>query len=144
MSSTDFLKRYGKKIIKHDSGCWLWVGATSNRGYGVIRKDKRLIFAHKLSYQYANGEMKKGLVTDHLCRVKSCVNPKHLEAVTQLINVRRGNVSVKKSHCYRGHALKDPNLYHFKDGNRTCKTCCAIRSKINWAKKSKLLKLQKS
>lgn len=77
-------------IPEPNSGCWLWFGATTERGYGVVVANGRSIRAHRISYETAKGQIPEGLVLDHLCRVHCCVNPDHLEAVTQLENVRRG------------------------------------------------------
>ena len=72
------------------SGCWLWQGAINNRGYGQIRIRGRLWLAHRAHYERAHGPIPAGLVLDHLCRVHACVNPAHLEAVTDTQNKRRG------------------------------------------------------
>ena len=75
--------------------CWLWTGSNNNRGYGqifgeIIEGHTKMKFAHIVSYKETNGEVPAGLEIDHLCRVRHCVNPAHLEAVTRSTNVRRG------------------------------------------------------
>lgn len=73
------------------SGCWLWVRAVSSSGYGSISVDGRIRNAHKVAYEEFVGSVPDGKVLDHLCRVTRCINPEHLQAVTQSTNVRRGN-----------------------------------------------------
>lgn len=81
-------------IPEPNTGCWLWLGAVNEHQYGVRclpagKKTK----AHRISYEMAKGPIPDGLVIDHLCRMKCCVNPDHLEAVTQSINVTRSNLA---------------------------------------------------
>lgn len=83
---------YGRKnidslYIKAPSGCWLWIGHIEN-GYGRI--GKRL--AYRVTYERVHGPVPKGLELDHICRVRSCVNPDHLEPVTKVENILRGAV----------------------------------------------------
>ena len=74
--------------IKGD--CLAWIGAKGSNGYGLITFYGRVISAHKVAWLLEKGEIPKGLVLDHLCRNRACVNPDHLEPVTQQINVNRG------------------------------------------------------
>jgi hypothetical protein len=80
--------RFWAKVAKTDT-CWLWVGAKSPYGYGRVRIDGKIQIAHRVSYALNGRELIDGLVIDHLCGVKSCVNPEHLEQVTQTENVTR-------------------------------------------------------
>lgn len=75
----------------HLGPCWLWDGCIHPvTGYGQFgAKGTRLV--HRISYQYSVGPIPKGLHLDHLCRVRPCVNPKHLEPVTPRENIARGN-----------------------------------------------------
>lgn len=85
-----------------NSGCWLWKGATAC-GYGYFRHRP----AHRFAYELYRGPIPEGLQLDHLCRVRSCVNPSHLEAVTQGVNLHRGETiaarNAAKTHCPKGH-----------------------------------------
>ena len=72
-------------------GCWLWQGATNRDGYGLTRPTgDKLRVAHRVIYEMLVGSVPEGMVIDHLCRVPACVNPEHLEVVTQQQNVKRG------------------------------------------------------
>jgi len=73
-----------------NSGCWIWLGALFPKGYGMIRWNKKVTPAHIVSYKLFRGPIPFGLQIDHLCRVRCCVNPYHLETVTGKENVRRG------------------------------------------------------
>lgn len=99
-------------------GCWLWDGATTY-GYGRFRVDNRSALAHRHSYEMHVGPIPDGLVLDHLCRVKACVNPAHLEPVTQQANVRRG-IKSQHPYCPQRH---DPNWYIDNKGARHCRDC---------------------
>lgn len=74
--------------------CWIWQRAKSPLGYGVVGvKGSRVRLAHRVFFQRHVGELKDGFVLDHLCRVPSCVNPSHLEQVTQQVNTQRGRIN---------------------------------------------------
>lgn len=72
------------------SGCWAWHGAVNTHGYAQVRVNGKKKVAHVVSYELKCGPLPAGLQIDHLCRVRCCVNPDHLEAVTPSVNVRRG------------------------------------------------------
>lgn len=118
--------------------CWLWLGAIKESGYAQIKLAGRSPMVHRVSYELAKGPIPAGLQLDHLCRVRNCINPDHLEAVTAAENVRRGTsvpgVNARKIHCKRGHQLSGLNLRIVKNG-RECKICsrAAVRQweKIN-------------
>ena len=83
---------WSKVSIPRDvmTGCWLWMGSTVRGGYGQIRDERRAKYVHRVAYESVVGEIPSGLQLDHLCRVRRCVNPRHLEPVTQKVNVGRG------------------------------------------------------
>jgi len=85
-------QRFWKKVERITSGCWIWTGALAGHGYGQIRVNRKGIYAHRWIFEVDQGSIKKGLQIDHLCRNRSCVNPTHLEAVTQQVNITRGDM----------------------------------------------------
>lgn len=111
---------WGKVDFEHE--CWVWAGTLRKDGYGVFW-DRKLVRAHRWSYQAEVGPILEGLVLDHLCRISRCVNPHHLEAVTDRINVLRGvgpaAVHAKQTVCKRGH----DDWYQRPSGGRQCRTC---------------------
>lgn len=106
--------------------CWIWTASTA-KGYGNIRADGGVRYAHRLSYELAHGPIPDGLYIDHRCRRTRCVNPAHLEAVTNAENVRRGNAGLKyrlKTHCKNGHPYDEENTVIRADGTgRSCREC---------------------
>ena len=84
--------RFLSKVAKaDDNGCTVWTGLTSRQGYARFSIGTTDFRAHKLAYVWAHGPVAEGLVIDHLCRVRHCVNVEHLEAVTHAENMRRGS-----------------------------------------------------
>lgn len=115
-----------------NSGCWLWTGVIQSRGYGTCyvgtgRADQRLRVAHRVIYERLVGLVPEGLVLDHLCRVRSCVNPAHLEPVTNRENILRGvGIAAQRSvaqKCSRGHI---DWVIRAGTRHRTCRTCRRI------------------
>jgi hypothetical protein len=89
--------RFDKQYIPvTESGCWLWIGALDKEGYGVFGINGKQKRAHRVSYEAHIGKIPDGLCLDHKCRVRCCVNPSHLEAVTNKENIRRGDTGKHK------------------------------------------------
>lgn len=117
--------RFWAKVDKNGpGGCWLWTASLIPRtGYGAFTPRSRTgISAHRWAYINTVGAIPEGLVLDHLCRVRRCVNPDHLEPVTPLENTRRGVGNGKETHCPHGHPYSGPNLY-VHAGHRSCRAC---------------------
>jgi len=109
--------------------CWVWQGS-KDKGYGRVGAGGKVYKVHRVSYEFYVGPFPPGLVTDHLCRVRDCCNPSHLEAVTSQENTRRGNVGSNFRdlvHCKHGHAFDEENTYLNKRGWRTCRMCARLR-----------------
>lgn len=118
--------RFWSKVERTES-CWLWIGSRNPSGYGILSirsapGRRTCVGAHRVAWELLVGPIAKGLEIDHLCRVRHCVNPAHLEPVTRQENMRRGERATR-SHCIRGHALSGANLYVSPGGQRGCRTC---------------------
>lgn len=113
--------------------CWIWAGSKTVGGYGKFVADRRSFLAHRWSYEFLRAEIPEGLKLDHLCVNPACVNPWHLEPVTQRENLLRSRnhigVNARKTHCIRGHAFDETNTYWTRDGRRHCKPCMRIRER---------------
>jgi hypothetical protein len=123
--------RIHSRSVIDDNGCWRWMGALDTHGYGQLRVDYVLVGAHRASYEAFVGPIPAGLVIDHLCRVRDCVNPGHMEPVTNLVNILRGEGfsarNARKTHCKRNHPLSADNVYPNHPG-RACITCARARA----------------
>ena len=118
-----------------DSGCWLWSRYVRGDGYAVItvRLDGKTqaMYVHRLAYEAAHGAIPEGSQLDHLCRVRHCINPDHLEAVAPVENYRRGMGptanNARKTHCKHGHEFTPANTHNRPSGGRTCRECARVK-----------------
>jgi hypothetical protein len=118
-------------VEKTDGGCWLWRGAINPKGYGKWPRPDGSRLAHRRVYELVVGPIPAGLQLDHLCRVRACVNPAHLEPVTNRENARRGEgwagLNAQKTHCPQGHPYAGENLYVNPGGGRRCRECDRVK-----------------
>ena len=133
------LKRFCKKVlIDETSGCWVWI-ASKSRGYGMLTLAGTAMPAHRAAYEHWAGPIPIGLTIDHLCRIRACVNPAHMECVTLTENIARGEgpsaKGARRTHCNHGHALVGENLYMQRNSKgrlfRRCRTCVIFRARAN-------------
>ncbi len=126
--------------ISAEAGCWLWTGTRFNAGYGRARFEGADTLAHRTIYRLLAGPIPDGLQLDHLCRVRACVNPAHLEPVTCRVNLLRGNTlqaaNAAKTECLRGHPFDAANTY-LKPGGvwRGCRACRSVAAREFQARK---------
>lgn len=122
-TEADFWKRVNKNA---PNGCWQWLGSQNGRGYAQWHIGGKTIYVHRYAYNMLVGEVPDGFIIDHLCRNRSCVNPKHMELVTQQENILRGvGISAQASlatHCPQGHPYDEENTYVYQ-GRRYCRAC---------------------
>ena len=136
MSKNTYVRFFSKIESVPTTACWLWKGSINKNGYGKFCLAGRSTLAHRASYIIFVSSIPEGLVLDHLCQIKNCVNPDHLEPITQQENIRRakaGYINLKplgvifpprivKPYCAYGHRLNKENILRINQ-RKVCKTC---------------------
>jgi hypothetical protein len=129
-----FEERFWDRVDKTPT-CWVWTGGvmSGRHQYGRVHVGAaKYRPAHRVAYEMLVGPIPEGLDLDHLCRNRVCVNPAHLEPVTNHENILRGTgptaINARKTHCKRGHPLNGDNLVALRNSNeRKCRICHRAR-----------------
>lgn len=125
--------KISKTNFYNNAPCWEWVACKNKYGYGKFAVNSKPEYAHRLSYEDRYGKIPKGLVINHLCRNRKCVNTQHLEVVTVKENNQKGLAGFvnglkqrAKKYCPQGHEYSNENTYVNPKGDRICKICKLI------------------
>jgi hypothetical protein len=127
--------RFWKRATESPGGCWLWRGASTAAGYGHFYDRAKHItaLAHRVAYEAFVGPVPEGRELDHLCRMRACCNPSHLEPVEHRENILRGDRASMGAprraiaSCPKGHRYDELNTYLTSDGRRQCRSCARSR-----------------
>jgi hypothetical protein len=139
------IDRFWEKVDKHGpipvhrpglGPCWLWTGRCNNKGYGRFSRLHQSIYAHRAGYELLRGAIPAGLDLDHLCFVKACVNPSHLDPVTSKVNAQRAHA--RRTICFHGHPFTHENTYTTARGHRGCRQCLARQMEKHAARRREL------
>ena len=140
---TAFLDAFWNRVAKAEPDtCWSWKGPTDPKGYGRLQVNGRWDYAHRVGYELLVGPIPRGLTLDHLCRNRRCVNPRHLEPISNRENILRGYsfsaTNHRKTHCHRGHEFTPENtrIERQRGGRRSrrCRECAREASKAAYAR----------
>lgn len=133
-------ERLWSRLVESESGCWLYTAGLTSTGYVRISSGggdrPRHINAHKYMYEKFIATVPPELQLDHLCRVRNCVNPWHLEPVTPRVNTLRSGaitaLQAAQTHCKRGHEFTLENTRRYR-GRRVCRRCRAAAERARKA-----------
>lgn len=117
--------------IVGENDCLLWTGRKNDDGYGSMRVgsrtdgSRRMVLTHRVAWEHKHGSVPDGLELDHTCKIRHCVNVRHLRAVTHRKNMETATFGWRRylTHCKHGHEFTESNTYVRKNGTRACKAC---------------------
>lgn len=122
--------------------CWIWVGRIQPNGYGQFSVKHKHVYAHRWAYTHLIGEIPDGLELDHLCRVRACCNPWHLDPVTRQVNTLRGlagdvarEAAKAKVACPNGHPYEGDSFYINAQNIRVCRVCRRAKERSYYQRK---------
>lgn len=131
--------------VDKQSGCHIWQAGKNPDGYGTFRGGNSRM-AHRYAWERLNGLIPEGLVTDHICRNRACVNPEHMRIVTRRVNVLENSnaqavFKKAQTHCVHGHEFTVENTYWYGPHRsyRKCRKCHARISLRHYHKKRQSL-----
>lgn len=133
-------------MVDPNSGCWLFTGGLDKCGYSKLSGGKDIpgeSLGHRMSYLIFKGPIPDGTEIDHKCRVRSCINPAHLQAVSHAKNVSLADYKTNhrngvKTHCKRGHEFTPENTMVNRHGSystRKCRACTSERQRRSYERK---------
>lgn len=143
MNPNDLPDRIRQKVrVNPDTNCWEWTAYIDENKYGIVRYNGKMRKAHRVVFTMMVSDPGP-LDLDHLCRVRHCVNPNHLEPVTRSVNVLRGSLPQLRrdsagGQCTRGHEYTDENTYWWTSPagvvKRRCRECSRINGRSRYAR----------
>lgn len=141
------------RAVAGPNSCLIWAGGTDRDNYGRARINNREHRVHRVVYKLLVGPVTEGVLVDHACHNgdvtcpggreclhRRCINPHHLEAVTNRENLYRSSLvlpvlNARKTHCLNGHLFDEANTYLDPRGSRTCRECRRARSRVSEARR---------
>lgn len=136
------IKRFMEKVKIEQNGCWRWTGYICPNGYSQFSEHNRHFYAHRWGVEhFRHTTIPKGMQCDHICRNKWCVNPNHIDIVTQSVNAQRGRSAFReRAHCKRGHALVKANIVKATGGDgheyKSCKKCRVLLARRDYIRRT--------
>lgn len=141
MNDKDLLRFLKYVLVNKETGCWEWTGTSNGNGYGRVYMYGKMMGAHRVSYEHYVGAIAPRMQIDHKCRMKRCVNPYHLQQVSNCENIvlaveRKENYQSSKTHCKHGHEFNEENTRYAKQPRsngirRQCRACFRIYNRRN-------------
>lgn len=136
---THIRERLEAGSVSVSNGCIEWMLTRDRDGYGMIKVGGKMRGAHRVAYEIHKREIPEGLQLDHLCRNRACINPEHLEPVTNRENQMRGRAPGVLVHlsgrCAAGHEMTGSNVYVDHGGKRYCRECRRVTSRMHMRRK---------